>query len=40
MPALNMNTGAQTWVIHRVKKIAGVVCVRSSGGNAIAAAWT
>jgi hypothetical protein len=35
-----MNTGAQTCVIHRVMKIAGVVWRRSSGWNAIAAACT
>ena len=31
MPAQNMNAGAQKWVIQRVRKIAGVVRVRSSG---------
>ena len=35
-----MNAGAQTCVIHRVKKNAAVVRERSSGGNDIAAACT
>ena len=37
-PARRKNDGAQTCVIQRVKKITGVVRVRSSGGNDIAAA--
>ncbi len=40
MPAQNMNAGAQKWVIHRVKKIAGVVFARSSGWKFMAAQCT
>src|SRR5262245_34653959 len=33
VPASSMNTGAQKWVIHRVKKSAGVVRETSVGSN-------
>ena len=32
-PARKQNVGAQKWVIHRVKKYAGVVCSTSVGSN-------
>ena len=31
MPAVNMNTGAQKWVIQRVRNKIGVVVARSVG---------
>ena len=36
MPAVNMNTGAQKWVIQRVRKSNGVVRERSVGENTAA----
>ena len=38
-PALHMNTGAQMCVTQRVRKMIGVVRVRSSGEKLIAPAW-
>ena len=39
MPAVNMKTGAQMWVIQRVRNIAVVVRARNSGENDIAPWW-